>query len=388
MQLFLCVSSINFLPKFLRSTHDITTVLRYCQSYNLLTILKMRRFRTRPHFHFHRLGLFFQALTQYLNSGVPLQMCLLELIRASKHEQMRLALFEIEENIRVRGKSLSSALSQADHIFPPFVSSYIRFAEQTGNLAEMCQKLSDYMQWRHKIRQEWLKHKSYLMLVGSFLMTSLMSIFMFLVPVVKELFLESSQNIPWYTQGILWVADFFATIDIFATLLFVVAITIALRILLGYLSQGYKPFEDLLSRIKLSFLFSRIPLLYDFWFHLHQLLAASVSLQDALHRLRGDMPVLSSQIQHILNALMLGENIVDAFTRSKLLPHNFLIQWTHAEKTNDIIGASLQITNALQDEMKASIDKTLMLVQPLGLAMIATILVIIVLSLFIPLYSL
>lgn len=339
-------------------------------------------------YRYGSLANFFRLLGKYLAEGVSVSTALQELIRNASGLQWHLCLWEIHKSLHEDGSRLSQAFLQSSYIFPPFVATYVNLAEQSGDVAGMCYKIAEYMDWKNHIRKQWRQHKNYLMLVLGFLVASLSSIVTFLVPVAREFFVENPKDLPVATEAIFAISENLGHISV-GTMAFCLAMAFFIR---AFLKSDIHPWRPLYQRFKrkliMSLYLTRTAMIYDFWFHLHQLLAAAIPLHVALMALVRTLPDAEAEIKPMHARLMAGDSAMSCFAKSRLLSNKHSVLWANAQSSNNLADASLRIAMAAEEELRALVNKVIMLAQPVGLVILASLLLAIVLSLFMPLYGL
>lgn len=147
-------------------------------------------------------------LHQLQKAGVPLLDGLDDIRGATDSHQLRDVISEVHRDV-VEGASLSNAFAQHPRVFGNVFQSLIAAGEETGNLADSFDQLTNHLKWTDEMTSNMKRSMRYpmmLMVVVVLVVTFMMG---FVVPQVVG-FLRSSQTaLPFSTKSLIFVSDMF-----------------------------------------------------------------------------------------------------------------------------------------------------------------------------------
>jgi type IV pilus assembly protein PilC len=156
------------------------------------------------------LVIFARQFATLLSARLPLTEALRTLYNQTTHPELRRVTQQISEDI-TSGLSFSQALERHKDVFPGFYVSMIRSAEVIGNLEEVAGFLADYMEKEYELVTKARSAMIYpgiilgLFAVVGFIMVS------FVFPQLGPVFEQSGVELPFYTQALLNIGNFFGT---------------------------------------------------------------------------------------------------------------------------------------------------------------------------------
>jgi type II secretory pathway component PulF len=151
---------------------------------------------------------FSKNLGVMIGAGLPLTRALDALSRESHNPKFKVAILDIEDQIR-QGKTFAESLNRHPKIFPPLYISMVEAGEKSGKLKESLTILANQMQADydlvHKVRGAMMYPS--IILAAMILIGVLMIIYV--VPTLSAVFKELNVELPASTQFIIDFSDFF-----------------------------------------------------------------------------------------------------------------------------------------------------------------------------------
>src|SRR5581483_6365672 len=177
-----------------------------------LTVLSLRRaaswnldlFRRRSRFP---LALFTQELLALLEAGLPLVEAIEALSEKESHGSTRQVLEHVSERLN-QGRTLSQAMHELPHAFPPLYVSTVRATERTGDLPDALKRYVAYESQLDLVRKKVVSASIYpvlLIAVGTLVLLFLVG---YVVPKFSAVYEEIQGNLPLMSQLLLKLGKF------------------------------------------------------------------------------------------------------------------------------------------------------------------------------------
>jgi general secretion pathway protein F len=141
-------------------------------------------------------------------SGMPLDQALAAV--AEQADDARAA--KIATSLRshvAAGESLPAALARYPRTFSPLYRGLVGAGAETGRLAEVLSRLSDYLEAREALRQKVILALIYPAVVTVIAFGVIAVLLVYVVPQVVSVYQQSRQTLPWLTQALISTSAFF-----------------------------------------------------------------------------------------------------------------------------------------------------------------------------------
>ncbi|MEO5842855.1 MAG: type II secretion system F family protein [Acidimicrobiales bacterium] len=262
---------------------------------------------------------FSRQAASFLRAGIPI----LDALAIVGEESASKKMVEVLEEIRARvrgGESLGDAIAVHPKVFPGYYIAMVRSAELTGQLDEVLDQLSGYMERDIAARRQVKSALTYPMVVMGLAIVAVIVMATFILPKFKSLYETLDADLPLPTRMLLGFTDFITNWWP------VILGTIAAIFLIGVAVIGGKQGKGRRDRLKL-----RLPaigaLLHlvaveRFCRVLAALVNAGVSLPDAV-QVSADSTnnrVFQEKLRIVREAMMRGEGLARPVTASELFP--------------------------------------------------------------------
>ncbi len=153
------------------------------------------------------LSLITRQLATLMRAGTPIDTALHAVSRQS--EKPRLANMMLAVRAKVKeGHSLANALADYPHVFDELYRSTVAAGEQSGHLDGVLERLADYTESRHILRQKFQLAMIYPVMIALVAVLVVIGLVAYVVPKVVEVFDDIGQELPVLTRGLIAVSDF------------------------------------------------------------------------------------------------------------------------------------------------------------------------------------
>ena len=149
-----------------------------------------------------------RQLATLARSGMPLDQALAAV--GEQADDARAA--ELYAALRVEvaaGETLASALGRWPRTFDDLYRGLVAVGAETGRLAEVLERLAEYLEARQALKQKFTLALIYPALVTLIALGVIAVLLVYVVPQVVSVYEQSRQTLPWLTQALIALSGFF-----------------------------------------------------------------------------------------------------------------------------------------------------------------------------------
>lgn len=332
------------------------------------------------------LAVFARQFSIMLSSGLTVIKCLDVLYQQADNKLLKSTILGVYEAVQ-RGDSLSKAMIAQEKAFPPLFLSMITAGEASGSLDNVMKRMANQFEKDNKMNNK--VRQALVYPVFLIILTVCVVIFMltFILPKFMDMFKQFGGTIPLPTRILLAISG---------------ALTgywyIIIAVLSGICMLVYVWLRSDSGRLKWDKLKLKIPV-----FGKLQLIIISSRFSRTLASLfSSGMPIvqaleiagsvlgnkfIESKIQTVCDDMRRGISLSSAMRRLKLFPPMFCSMINIGEESGNLDDI-LEKTSAFYDEESdTAIQKMISLIEPIMIVVLAVIIGFILVSIFLPIYS-
>ncbi len=153
------------------------------------------------------LSLITRQLGALLRAGLPLEEALRSVSQQSDKARIERVLMAVRAKVR-EGHSFASGLLEFPNIFPEIYQKTVAAGETSGHLDVVMERLADYTENRHKIKQRTSLALFYPALLTVVAVSVVSALLAFIVPKVIKIFDNVDQQLPVMTRALIIISDF------------------------------------------------------------------------------------------------------------------------------------------------------------------------------------
>ncbi len=169
-----------------------------------------------------------RQLATLVRSGMPLDQALAA-VGEQADEARTGSLFAALRNEVAAGEPLAGALARRPRTFGDLYCGLVAVGAETGRLADVLERLADYLEAREILKQKFTLALVYPALVTVIALAVIAVLLVYVVPQVVAVYEQSRQTLPWLTQALIATSGFFrATWGAWLAALVVAAAALAL----------------------------------------------------------------------------------------------------------------------------------------------------------------
>jgi type IV pilus assembly protein PilC len=326
-------------------------------------------------------------MEQLTGAGVPLVESLIDLRDSIENARFREVISGVIESIQ-GGLRLSQSLAQYPQIFSPVFTSLIRAGEDTGKLAEVLRSLVENLKWEDELAEHVKKLIMYPAFVGSIVVIVTLFLMVYLVPQMVAFIKNMGQQIPLQTRVLIEVSAFLVNYwwaVLAAPLVLAFGLRIAartnptVRYQVDRLKLAMPVSGEILRKIILSRFASIFALMY----------ASGITILDAIRsseETAGNV-VIQEGLKLAGQQIGEGKNVTAAFQEIGLFPPLVVRMLRVGESTGALDAALLNVSYFYSREVRESIAKIQVMIEPALTVFLGVILGWVMLSVLGPIYD-
>jgi len=154
-----------------------------------------------------QLSLITRQFATLLGAGLPVEQTLNALIEQADGDHTRQVLAGVRGEV-LAGFPLARALQKFPREFPDLYVTLVAAGERSGRLAEVMERLADYVESRQALRQKIGLAFIYPAIVTVVAGAVVLGLLVYVVPQVVHVFQSTHQTLPWLTRALIAVSEF------------------------------------------------------------------------------------------------------------------------------------------------------------------------------------
>ncbi|NWD76130.1 type II secretion system inner membrane protein GspF [Pseudomonas gingeri] len=148
-----------------------------------------------------------RQLASLLGASLPLEAALSATVEQAERKHIAQTLSAVRADVR-GGMRLAEALAKRPRDFPDIYRALIAAGEESGDLAQVMERLADYIEERNNLRGKILTAFIYPGVVGLVSVAIVIFLLSYVVPQVVSAFSQARQDLPGLTVAMLNASDF------------------------------------------------------------------------------------------------------------------------------------------------------------------------------------
>ncbi len=332
------------------------------------------------------IAIFFRQFSVMIDAGLPLVQCLEILAANQENMTFQKCLTGVRTTVE-GGSTLANAMRAYPKIFDDLATNMIEAGETGGILDVILQRLATYVEKAVKLRAAVRSALVYPTAVISIATIIVAGLLKWVVPIFANLFAGLDVALPLMTRIVIGLSEAIGRFG-WVFILFLIILVVAIKYARTS-PQGRLFFDSLLLKLPVLGQILRKIAVARFTRTLGTLITSGVPILEGLSitaRTSGNA-VLEQSIMKVRKAVEEGRTIVDPLRESGVFP-NMVVQMIGVGEATGAMDAMLQkIADFYEDEVDAAIKDMLTLMEPLLIGFLGFVVGGIVISLYLPLFS-
>jgi type IV pilus assembly protein PilC len=311
------------------------------------------------------LATFTQQLSNLLKCGMPLTVAL----QSMSHLETKGIPSDISRQLKqdvMEGKSLSMAMARQPHIFTDLFRNMVQAGEQSGALVEVLQRLASHFERFAEVQSKFKSALIYPIIVACVGIIIVVFFMTFMLPRFMTIFQGLKVKLPWSTQMLMNIGNFFGDIKSWIVMGGVAAVLVFFWIKFKNSEEGRCKIDRWKMNLPVIGKVVRLNIFGQFARTLSTLLINGVPVLNALKITEDIIPnrVVREAIAQTRDAVTDGKTIAQPLARSKLFPQLMIDLLTIGEETGDVPGALQNIAETYENEMGMQLRVLTNLIEP------------------------
>jgi type IV pilus assembly protein PilC len=334
------------------------------------------------------LAIFTRQFSVMIDAGLPLVQCLEILAGQQDNRTFQKVLSGTRSGVE-GGSTLSAAMRQFDKVFDQLYVNMVEAGETGGILDTILQRLSAYIEKNVKLKRA---VKSALVYPVAVLLVATGVIVLLLwkvVPVFATLFVGLQVDLPLPTRVVIGMSNFIGSVFGLLILVFFVGFAIALKVWYGT-EKGRMVIDTVLLKLPLIGILLRKIAVARFTRTLGTLISSGVPILEGLDitaRTAGNA-VIEKALLHVRKSVEAGRTLADPLRETEVFPGMVTQMIGVGEQTGAMDAMLQKIADFYEDEVDAAVKDLLSAMEPMMIVFLGVVVGGIVISMYLPLFSL
>jgi type IV pilus assembly protein PilC len=333
------------------------------------------------------LAIFTRQFSVMINAGLPLVQCL-EILAGQQQNKVFARILSGARATVEGGSTLANALRQYPRVFDALYTNMVEAGETGGILDGILQRLATYIEKAVKLRravQSAMVYPSVVLVIAAGVILLLL---WKVVPIFATLFVGLDVALPLPTRIVIGLSR---TVASFAWILVVAACLAAYALKRYYRTPGGRMrIDSLILKLPVLGLVMRKIAVARFTRTLGTLISSGVPMLEAMEitaRTSGNA-VIEHAILQVRSAVEQGRTLVDPLRETGVFP-NMVVQMIGVGEQTGALDAMLQkVGDFYEDEVDAAVADLLTAMEPLMILFLGVVVGGIVISMYLPLFTL
>jgi type IV pilus assembly protein PilC len=285
------------------------------------------------------------------------------------------------------GSMIWKSLSRHEDVFDGFFVSMVHAGEESGKLKETLEYLSDYLERNFDLTQKVKKALTYPIFVMVTFLVVMLIMTVFVIPKLAEMLIDQGRDLPWYTELVLGISN-----SIINYWYFLIAGGAGVYFYFNYLYstlEGKSAIDSFKLKIPVIGNLYKKLFLARFADNLDTMLSSGLPLVEIIRITAEIMDnyVFKKVLERISDKVENGKTLSIAMSEEPLMP-NIMVQMAKIGEETGALGYMLRsIATFYKKELERTIDKSLALLEPVMIVVLAGSVGFLIGSILLPLYD-
>lgn len=329
---------------------------------------------------------FISTLQILLQSGIPAVESLMFMEQEAAKKKIRSMSRILKQQI-MAGSTLADTLARYPEVFGYIFIGLIKAGEESGELEKTLGRIKDLLQKQANIKGKVIGTLMYPMFVIVLACVITLIMLMFVFPAFKTMFEQQEKALPWITTMMInagdYLKEFWYTIPIFIIAFIVFCIFV----------NKWQPARNMLDKFVLKIPLLNNLILYSNYSNFLSVLSVSydagIPIVDCLHLgvVTLTNSVLKSKMSGAIVKVQQGLQVSQALKSTKVVPRMLLFMISTGEQSGRLGDMLEKGVNFLDRTLDGIIDTVTKMIEPLMLIVIGSIVLVMALALYLPLFQ-
>ena len=330
---------------------------------------------------------FTRQLATMFSAGLTLERAIQSLGAEEKHRKFKKVLNSVSENIR-KGLNLSESLARHPGVFNTLFIAMVKAGEVSGNLNEILEQLSSYLENLDDTRRKVKSAMNYPIFMILFLIAMLMVMLLVIIPKFSQVYSQLGAGLPAATRQMIDLSNWFGANIGFLS--FIIFLTFSTIWLISKTQRGGFTLDTILLKIPVFGALIEQSILNKFCKTFGILIGAGVPVLETTALLRKvvDNRVYAKAIDDASDLIRDGYNISTALRRTEVFPSILLQLASTGEDTGELDDLLDRAADYYQKQVDALVERMTTLIEPLLILLVGGIIALMVVLTYLPVFHL
>ena len=330
---------------------------------------------------------FTRQLATMFSAGLTLERAIQSLGAEEKHRKFKKVLTSVSDNIR-KGLNMSESLARHPGVFNNLFIAMVKAGEVSGNLNEILEQLSSYLENLDDTRRKVKSAMNYPIFMIVFLICMLMVMLLVIIPKFSQVYAQLGAGLPPATRKMIDFSQWFASNVGF---LFFVGFSITSIVwLISKTQRGGFTLDSIKLQLPVFGSLMEQSILNKFCQTFGILIGAGVPVLETTALLRKvvDNKVYAKAIDDASDYIRDGYNISSALRRTEVFPSILLQLASTGEETGELDDLLDRAAVYYQKQVDALVDRMTTLIEPLLILLVGAVIALMVVLTYLPVFHL
>ena len=330
---------------------------------------------------------FTRQLATMFSAGLTLERAIQSLGAEEKHRKFKKILNTVSDNIR-KGLNLSESLSRHPGVFNTLFVAMVKAGEVSGNLNEILEQLSSYLENLDDTRRKVKSAMNYPIFMILFLIGMLMVMLLVIIPKFSQVYSQLGAGLPAATRQMIDFSTWFGNNVGF--LGFITFTVVSIIWLISKTQRGGYALDSFILKIPVFGTLTEQSILNKFCKTFGILIGAGVPVLETTALLRKvvDNKVYERAIDNASDLIRDGYNISTALRRTEVFPSILLQLASTGEDTGELDDLLDRAADYYQKQVDALVERMTTLIEPLLILLVGAVIALMVVLTYLPVFHL
>lgn len=327
---------------------------------------------------------FTRQLSILINAGVPILECMEILHKQEQNMVLKKVVRSIAMQVE-EGKSLYESMSNQQG-FDKLYCALVKAGEAAGILDSILIKLAEFLEKAEKLKKQVKSALTYpviVVIVGIIVVFGLM---VFVVPQFVDILKESNQEIPWVTQTVIDISNFFQNY----TLLLIAGLFAGAMFFANFIKtrEGKQAWDRFTMKAPLFGMLVIKGNLGSFTRTLATMLAAGVPIIDSLEICIDtlDNTQIAKDLTKVRKAVVEGKSITEPLSRITYFPPLVTQMIKVGESTGNLDQMLIKVADVFEEEVEELVGNLTKLIEPIILVVLGGMIGFVLIAMYLPIF--
>ena len=332
---------------------------------------------------------FFRQMSVMLKSGVPLSQALELLAENMTNKKFGANIFDVSKRLG-SGEELSSSLGNYPRIFTPIMIGLIEAGEAGGILSEVLERLASLVESQSKIKGQITGALIYPVAILVLAVTISLALLIFIVPTFDDMFKSMGAELPALTSFMLVLSRIVTSLGFIVIAPISGFIGLYLFNITYSTKSGRKTIDSFILKIPLFgdlILKSELASMSD---TLSTLINSGISIVEAIERCinASSNEIIKIALRRSISLVTQGQELSTSLESAKVIPRLLISMIKIGEETGALSFMLENLANFYKREVEEAVTVLTKAMEPAVIFVVAAIVGTIVISLYLPMFSL